>query len=150
MLNILYGDVGENEPQNFIRFPQNDFNSLYKPDWFEDDFVKKIVKEVDRSEVIFPEVVMSPVFGAIPVVKLSGGAKALILVYKRPDLLCDCTTCGDNCAPLFLEMAKDRDVTINIAYLMEFQDPFDIRVLNNDKVCHTWKDLLFTALDYTR
>ena len=39
-----------------------------------------MVKDVDRSDLISPNLVVSPVLGSIPVTRLSGGVKTLIQV----------------------------------------------------------------------
>ncbi len=46
-------------------------------------FVKEMIRAVDKSEVLSSHAIESPVLGIIPTSKLSGGVKALILVYKK-------------------------------------------------------------------
>ncbi|MBR6060665.1 MAG: DUF4869 domain-containing protein [Spirochaetales bacterium] len=43
-------------------------------------------------------VIESPILGAIPPEKLSGGVQTLIMIYEKPDLVFDATSCGENCA----------------------------------------------------
>ena len=74
--------------------------------WFDDSFVKEMIRAVDKSEVLSSHAIESPVLGIIPTSKLSGGVKALILVYKKPELLIDCTACGENCAEWILKIPE--------------------------------------------
>lgn len=41
------------------------FDNVYEDEWIEDDFVKEMIKDVDKSTVISAHVIESPVFGAI-------------------------------------------------------------------------------------
>lgn len=45
-------------------------------------FVKEMIRAVDKSEVLSSHAIESPVLGIIPTTRLSGGVKALILIYK--------------------------------------------------------------------
>ena len=103
MLTIVYGEV-----DGAINDPDTYFNHTYSQKWFEDPFVKEMIRAVDKSEVLSSHAIESPVLGIIPTSKLSGGVKALILVYKKPELLIDCTACGENCANGFLKLRKTR------------------------------------------
>ena len=79
MLTIVYGEV-----DGAINDPDTYFNHTYSQKWFEDPFVKEMIRAVDKSEVLSSHAIESPVLGIIPTSKLSGGVKALILVYKKP------------------------------------------------------------------
>lgn len=92
MLSVLFG----RETENTNYCPEIFFNHTYKFEWFEDEIVKQIIKDVDNSEVI-GSCVVSPVLGSIAVEKLSGGCKVLILLYKVPDFEPDLIWLGQNC-----------------------------------------------------
>ena len=51
---------------------------------------------VDGSKVISANAIESPVLGVIAPERLSGGVKALILMYKEPNLIINASACGDN------------------------------------------------------
>mgnify|MGYP002769844343 FL=1 len=70
MLNILF-----REDEREIRYTDSYFNNNYQDEWFEDDLVKQIIKDIDLSDVLNAQIVISPVLGAIPVTQISGGAK---------------------------------------------------------------------------
>lgn len=89
-----------------------------------------MIRAVDKSEVLSSHAIESPVLGIIPTSKLSGGVKALILVYKKPELLIDCTACGENCAEWLLKIAEKQDTLINLNYFMDFPEPFELKIQN--------------------
>ena len=98
--------------------------------WFDDSFVKEMIRAVDKSEVLSSHAIESPVLGIIPTSKLSGGVKALILVCKKPELLIDCTACGENCAEWILKIAENQNTLINLNYFMDFPEPFELKIQN--------------------
>lgn len=79
-----------------------------------------MVRAVDKLEVLSSHAIESPVLGIIPTTRLSGGVKALILIYKKPELWIDCTACGENCAEWILRIAEKQDTLINLNYFMDF------------------------------
>ena len=91
----------------------------------------------------------SPVLGPIPPERLSGGLKTLIMIYEKPELIFNATSCGQNCAPWLLEIGKKEDVTVNLEYLMTFPEPFEIRIENVDRIISDPKEYLITAMDFT-
>lgn len=103
-----------------ISDPDTYFNHTYSKKWFDDPFVKEMIRAVDKSEVLSSYAIESPVLGIIPTTRLSGGVKALILIYKKPELLIDCTACGENCAEWILRIAEKQDTLINLNYFMDF------------------------------
>ena len=101
-----------------------------------------MIADVDKSEVLDSGVIDSPVLGKIPPTGLSGGVKTLILIENRPDKVFNATNCGDNCAKWLLKIAKEKDITINLRYLMDFgSGNFDICVLNTNQTVHSMKEL---------
>lgn len=139
LLYISYRCPINNE--NFISNVQDYFNNVYEDEWFDDELVKQMVLDVDKSEVQSANCVFSPVLGTIPITKLSGGVKALILMYKRPDLIIWATACGDNCAKWIIELSKRMDIRIVLEHIMNF--PYDFEAICTDNSCHT-----YTVRDY--
>lgn len=76
-----------------------------------DPFCKKIIKEIDKSEVIGPNLIQSPVLGPIPPSQLSGGSKALMLTYKT-NIIVSTANMGNNCADLLFELSNIKDILI--------------------------------------
>ena len=93
MLNIYYGDM-EESIYNTSAF----FDNQYLDSWLEDDFAAKVIKGIDRGTILSPQAVDTKALGVIPVTKIAGGTKTLLLVKNRPDLVFNASTCGDNCA----------------------------------------------------
>lgn len=61
MLSIIYGDV-----ENSIYNTKVYFNNSYDPEWLVTDLAKKMIKDVDESDVLSGECINSPVLGQIP------------------------------------------------------------------------------------
>lgn len=143
MLNIIFNRGSKDiENVNYVFSPDTYFKYNYEDEWFEDDFVKMMVQDVDGSTVISAHSIDSPVLGTIAPERLSGGVKALIIMYKEPDLIVNASACGDNCAKWILEIGKKQDITVRLGYEMEFEEPFDICIKNSGKVIHNYEDFL--------
>ena len=92
--------------------------------------------------------IKSPVLGLIPPVMLSGGTKTLLLIKNNPDMVFNASTCGDNCAKYILEIAKLKDITINLRHIMRFGTHFKVRVLNEDVIVDNMEQLVLIAAKY--
>ena len=79
---------------------------------------------------------------------LSGGTKTLLLIKNNPDLVFNASTCGDNCARFILELARQRDVTINLRHIMRFGKRFKATVLNDGMVVDNMEQLIIHAGKY--
>ena len=139
--------LGEMETANY---GPSWFKYNYHPEWLTDPFVQQMIEDVDHSRYVDGLVIDSPVLGPIPPERLSGGLKTLIMIYERPDLVFDATSCGDNCAKWLLEIGHRKDVLVNLNYLMVFKEyePFQIYIENENKLTENYKDFLFTAAKY--
>lgn len=101
-----------------------------------------MVRDVDSSVVMSAHAIDSPILGIIAPERLSGGVKALIIMYKEPTLIVNASACGNNCAKWILEIGRRQDITIRLGYEMEFSEPFDIRVKNSGNVIHSYLGFL--------
>lgn len=141
MLSIFYG-----ESPNEVFDPDTFFDHTKIEDsWMLDPLVKEMILDVDKSEVLHPKVIESPVFGAMPPYMLSGGVKTLILIYKydKRDVVFNATACGDNCAKWLLEIGKRKDVLVDLQYVMRFPDgEFEIKIENTGKIVHNFKEFV--------
>ena len=141
MLNIYFGDMLEAIYDTSVYF-----NYTYEDEWLTTDFAKEVIKKIDKSNVLGPHAIESPVLGVIPPENLSGGTKTLLLMENAPE-----ETCGDNCAPFILKLAKKRDLTINLRHLMDFgkkKFPVDVKVLNTGDVVHSMEELMPIAFKF--
>lgn len=142
MLYIHYTEV-----EGTIRCPSGYFNNVYEDDWMKDAFVKEMVKAVDKSDVIDVDCVRSPVLGTIPVTKLSGGVKALILMYKSTEDIIWATACGDNCAEWIIRISEKRDLHIVLTHIMEFPRDFQAICVDNDRHIGSLEEYYDNAYD---
>ena len=145
MLRIWFGDR-----ENAIFNTSVYFKNQYRDQWITDPFAVKVIKDVDRSEVIDANNILSPVLGSISPIQLSGGVKALILMKNLPGKTFNASNCGDNCAKWILELGKEKDFTINLFHIMHFgKGPFSIRILNNRSlIVHDAQEYLNAAVKY--
>ena len=143
MLNIFFGDMPE-----AIYNTEVYFKNTYQDQWLEDDFAKRVIEKVDKSQVLDTHLIKSLVLGLIPPVMLSGGTKTLLLIKNNPDLVFNASTCGDNCARFILELARQRDVTINLRHIMRFGKRFKATVLNDGVVVDNMEQLIIHAGKY--
>jgi len=137
MLNLYLGKLDD------VSYGPLWFKYEFMPSWLEDDFIQKMILDVDKSKCQGGSMIMSSVLGPISPMQLSGGVQTLIMIYMMPDRVFDATSCGSNCAKWLLEIGKKKDVTVNLNYFMEFDglDPLEIKVINTDCVVHSVEEL---------
>lgn len=120
MLKVLFGKRLEDT----ITSPSIYFDNTYENDWFDDPLVVQIVKDIDKSD-LKGLCVISPFLGSIPVEKLSGGAKGLILMLKEDDFTSDLISYGNNCEDWIIKLSSQKDITVCMT-------GFDMQFLNKD------------------
>ena len=115
-----------------------------KPGWIDNELCKRMIKDIDKSEVISDKVIDSPIFGSMSPASLSGGVLSLIIMYNT-DAIVDFTNCGDNCVPWLIEISKLKDVYTVCEYLPWFPDgTYDVYV--NGVLCHNRRDVMLAYL----
>ena len=72
------------------------------------------------------------------------------MIYEKPELVFDATSCGENCAKWLLEIGKEKDITVNLNYLMKFSDvnDFEIFIDNENRLVTSIEDYIMTAVKY--
>lgn len=144
MLNIYFGDM-----ENSIYDPESYFKFNWEEDWILDPLSKKMIEDIDKSIVLGNSVIKSPVFGLIPPERLSGGVKTLILINNETNKIFNASACGDNCSKWIVEIAKNKDITINLRHIMDFGDlEFEANILNTNQKVNGMEELFFVACDY--
>lgn len=125
------------------------FNVNYEEEWLADELVQEMLHDVDKSEYKGGRLIESEVLGPIAPSELSGGVKTLICIFKRPDLIFNATSCGQNCAKWLIEIGRRTDVEVVLEYLMKFKglEPFSIRIDNTDTITDNYRDYAFAALE---
>lgn len=109
------------EPEGCIRSAQSFFDFEYEDDWFDDPLVKQIVKDIDNTEVISSNMLISPILGSISCRDISGGAKGLILILKCTDHRAfRSTTFGGNCVNWIIALSRSCDFILYMDHCLEF------------------------------
>ena len=145
MLNIYLGDM-----ENAIYHPPVYFDNTYEDEWITDELSVKMIKDIDKSEVLGENCIESPILGQISPKDLSGGAKTLMLIYNNPNLVINASACGDNCVKWLLQMAEEKDIFIRLLHNMNFGTAFTIKVMNTNQVVHTMPELIQINSDILR
>ncbi|MBR2188738.1 MAG: DUF4869 domain-containing protein [Eubacterium sp.] len=144
MLNIIFGDV-----DNAVYHPPTWFDNQYLDEWITDPLSVQMIKDIDQSEVIGAHLIESPVLGPISPRELSGGVKTLILMaYDESGKLFNASACGDNCARWIMEIARRKDLTINLHHVMDFSgvSGFEAHMLNTGRDVKDYGSYLDEAL----
>ena len=145
MLHIHFGNLdGEiyNPPLYFLH--------QYEDEWITDSLSAEMIRDVDKSTVVGPRLIDSPVLGPIPVKDLSGGVKTLILLaFDKSGRIFNASACGDNCARWILKIAENKELTINLRHLMDFGDePFEAEILNTGAVVHNMREFVYEGGEF--
>ena len=144
MLNIFFGDM-----ENVIFNTSVFFDNTYQDSWFQDDFTKRVIKDIDKGEILGPNCVTTKILGPIPPTKIAGGTKTILLMKFDNDHIFNASTCCDNCAKWILKIAKDKDLTINLRHIMNFgKKDFTAKILNSGKIITTQKEYVEQAVMY--
>lgn len=139
MLKILINN-GEQDVSQYISNVSAYFDNEFENEWFEDDFVKKIIKTIDDTEVRSGLCFYHEAMGSIPLQWISSGSKGLILLYKE-DVKINGDRFGDNCLELLLEIADTKDIEISLSHLAKFSGEFEAEVIDWGTV-HNFKEFL--------
>ncbi len=129
MLKIIFGPKGL-DWSNRVAYVSDYFDAQYEVSWLQSDMAKRIIKTIDDSEYVSGEFIQSPVLGGISPRDLSTGCKALLIILNEPDTIVSGDRMGDNCYPLLLEIAKNRDVTITLCHYVDLQKYEPLNILN--------------------
>ena len=102
--NIYLGEMKE-----AIYHPPTYFDNRYEDEWITDSLSVKMIKDVDKSDVVSERLIQSPVLGPISVKEISGGVKTLILMaFDDSGRIFNASACGNNCAKWILEIGKQK------------------------------------------
>lgn len=150
MLSIYFNTFGINDDilknPSYIDNPRVWFDNQGGCHYVTGELERAIIKDIDGSTVINENFVENPIFGGIPIEKISTTSKTAILVKNQPDKIFNGSRMGDNAAPWLLKIGDIENVTIRLGYLMKFQEPFKIRIVNSDTTVSTWRDYVYAAL----
>lgn len=145
MLKVYLGDMAD-----AIYHPPTYFDNQYEDEWIIDPLTVEMVKDVDKSEVVAPHLIESPVLGPISPKELSGGVKTLILMrFDDTGKVFNASACGDNCAKWILKIAQIKDITINLRHVMDFgKGDFEMEILNTGSIVHNRQEFAGIAGEF--
>lgn len=126
MLNLVFGRENIPDGSKMILDTRIYFRKHKKPEWFEDDFVKRFLKVVDKSEVLFEEALKDYKGRGVSTDKISTGCKTLCDIYYNEDtsLWFYGTALGANCLPFLLEIVREKDVNLFFQHYPPFPEEF--------------------------
>lgn len=129
--------------KGFENYVSDRFDDEFEKDWFNNEFVKRIIEEIDDTEVVSDVCLRSKVLGSIPPEYLSSGCKGLILLYMT-DIAISGDRLGDNCVSLLLEIANNAqdDKRISLSHIPPFPDKFTARIENTNEVINSVKEFV--------
>ena len=143
MLSLYFGELDESKRTVY-------FDYYYRVSWLEDEFARRVIREVDDSELIGERVIKSPVLGVIPPERLSGGVKALFTL-KNEDIIMSLDSLGENCYTFLKEIADSKDIlldTTNYVSLFRLGGFEKIRIHNDDSIVYNCDELFDKYLMY--
>ena len=128
MLNIVFGreNLDAFELDARLIFRRNK-----KPEWFQDELVKRFLKAIDGTTVLFEEALLDYKGRGISTEMISTGCKTLCCIYFLDGWFYG-SLMGDNCVPFLLEIAAKKVVNIMLEHFLDIPDECfdtnDIRV----------------------
>lgn len=123
-------------PKEKVMSTSKYFNNSYSDEWL-GEWAKRVILEIDNSELISEGMVKSPVLGPITVREISAGAKALIMMKSDKTVIINANSCGDNCAKLLAELSLEEDFSIYLSYPMNFKNcVLEMKIAENGAECH--------------
>ena len=145
MLSIYLGDMKE-----AVYHPPTYFDNMYEDEWITNSLSVEMILDVDKSAVVGPHLIESPVLGPISPKELSGGVKTLILMaLDESNTVFNASACGDNCSKWILKIAEKKDLTINLRHIMDFgEETFEAQILNNGRQVHDMQEFVEVAGEY--
>lgn len=143
MLKVWLGDC---KLSNYTHCPSIYFNNAYESEWMLQDITKEMVLDIDKTELIDANVAVSPVLGSMAVADLSKDIKTLILINNDSDWAFNASLCGDNCAKWLLKIGEMKDVTIRLGHYMHFPEPFEMEILNSNRIIRSMKEFVEEAI----
>lgn len=145
MLSIYFGNMPE-----AIYHPPTYFDNTYEDEWLTNPLSVKMIADVDKSTVIGTHLIESPVLGPISPKELSGSVKTLILMaFDENGRVFNASVCGDSCSKWILQIAENKDLTINLLHIMDFgRENFEAKIVNTGQLVHNMQEFLDVAVEY--
>ena len=146
MLSIYFGCMKDE-----LRTADGWFDNQLPDEYYVTEFSKKVIKDIDNSEVVNENTVISPVLGAIPMTAISSGSKGVI-VMRYTDKVVNLVSLGDNCITVLLSILNYKDLIVSSLRFVDFYKygyRGDILVLNDNTIVKTPLELFEKYSKYT-
>jgi hypothetical protein len=155
MLTIILGNKNLEQylkDKKFVEYNDGLFDEEYQEDWYNDDFIKRIMHEIDHIDLTQSDGVTfknSITQDRHTHRELSTSCKTLILIYKYPNVVFQARF-GDNCTDLLEEIASKHAITIKSDYMhfYNFKYIHEINYINYNKIATNINDLLKIFVEY--
>lgn len=141
MLHVFIGTRGDS-----VDNVSGYFDAEYDCTWFCSQLAKDIIAGVDESTYVEDEFIKSSVLGGISPRDLSSGCKGLLLLLNEPFLVVCGERFGDNCFPWLFKIADTQDITITLSHLPNFEETFNMHIMNSDVIVHTHDEFISEIL----
>lgn len=134
--------------KNFIRHPNERFDRVKKPEWFQDAIIKEIISEIDDSDVAVEEALIDHSSKrGYNVVGISVESKSLILMYKFPEKVV-LSKVEDSHSDLIERVSselekhnQDLTIAVNRAIKFNFKYTKEVHFINFDITCKNKNDI---------
>lgn len=100
-------------PAGLMNHPSRVFIREKKPEWFDDPFVKDVIKGIDNVSVLFQQALVDEQGNGISPEYLSNGCKSVILMKYIDNRVFTNEFFGENCWPYIFKLAEQGRV-INV------------------------------------
>lgn len=140
MLYVAYGTIEfKSSPRQYVRNIDGYFDGYFEESWMKGEIPKRIIEEIDKSKLIAPKVVDSPVLGMIPYTWISGGSKTLIMMNSVPGVVYNGDNMGDNCWRMLLELGQLKDIAISLSYypLFDWPESYEMYSIDTDTIINS-------------
>lgn len=143
MLSIIFG-----YPHNAVMSVDDCLGKEIPFSFIQSDFAKRVIKEIDKSEVMDNGMINSSALGIIPPSVLSGGAKALFMLHELEDIIMPINFMGDNCLVFLKEILEFKSITICMGYLNDLFDYGinEMFIVNSNKIVRDGKSFAYEFL----
>ena len=128
-------------PKEYVYRVDDRFELEFESEWLMHDFVKRIINEIDETEVRYDGTLYNSTLGPIVPKELSTGVKSLILIYEL-GIKVSGERMGDNCLPYLLELSEQKDVYMALNHLPTFPCDFTAEIINSGVIVHTIRDFV--------
>jgi hypothetical protein len=92
------------------------FNNVFEYEWLNNQLVREMIEDIDKSVVLSDHCIQSPILGQIPPERISGGVKACICMLMMDDCpIIDLIVCGENCEKWLSKIFETKDIRVSMS-----------------------------------